>query len=144
MCLSDRFLGFGGFRPTSLIKQLLLSTPEIELLPKDVKSAVVAFAAAAPPAASGTIVDNRADELAYRTSPDNVYLRSAWRAFLAMKGDEAKAATHAFCQRVKKEGTGAFSSLGAELPEREKQSLVDAIDVLERYNPFDPAILGSM
>jgi hypothetical protein len=71
--LSDRFLGFGGFRPTSLIKQLLLSLPEIELLPKDVKSAVVAFAAAAPPAASGTIVDNRADELAYRTSPDNVY-----------------------------------------------------------------------
>ncbi|KAL7420591.1 Mannose-6-phosphate isomerase [Cryptotrichosporon argae] len=126
VCLSERFLGFAGFRPYETIRSFLLSTPEVALLPAQAKEAVKAF------------VGQAAD------APDVGQLRETWQCFLELEGDNVAKAVDQFCARVAKEGSDAFSPLGPELDTKERLALVDAVAILREYNKGEAAIFTSV
>lgn len=130
VCLSDRFLGFAGFRPLSQACALLDSTPEIKSLPVSVVDAVDAFIAA--PHGSGST-----------DSPDWSNLRDVFEGFISMEGEQVEHAVNSFVERVEKDGPDAFGKKG-EIEQDDKARLVEATRILNRYNRGDGSIFTSL
>lgn len=136
VCLSDRFLGFAGIRPIKEIRSLLLSTPEIQQLPDNVKSAITAVVA------TPKFGDEKGDPAG--SEGDKPYIRSAFEAFISMEGPEVKKAVKAFCARVTKEGKDAWIPVGLDITEDDKRNLTEAVGILHEFNAGDGSILASM
>lgn len=138
VCLSDRFLGFAGFRPISVIRQFLFSIPEVQQLPQSVKDSVKAFVSRP---SEGDIQGERGS---LGEHPDRSYLRGCWEEFITMEGEVVEKAVNAFTRRVGQEGSEAFSAMGETLDEREKGNLVEAVKSLEQYYPGDGSTFATL
>ncbi|ORY20918.1 putative mannose-6-phosphateisomerase [Naematelia encephala] len=124
VCLSDKFLGFAGFRPSKVIRSLVVAVPEIDQLPSKAKDAIQAFIASA--------------------SDSTEVMRKAWQAVIEMEGSEVEAAVKAFSQRVKTQGVDAFSDVGDELDKGERENLVVAAQSLDKYYPGDGSAFATL
>lgn len=133
VCLSDKFLGFAGIRPMATIQALVLSTPEISLLPPKVKETIKAL-----------VSETEGGDKIGDVTNENTLIRNGFEAFIAMEGPEVEKAVKTFCARVKKEDVAAWSMLGMEISTREKQNMTEAVNILDQYNAGDGAIFASL
>ena len=67
-------------------------------------------------------------------------LRKLWGDLVALSADDIGEATKTFVERVERDGVSAFPS---ELGERDRQNLVEAVGIMQRYNPGDEGIFAT-
>jgi hypothetical protein len=80
---------------------------------------------------------------------DVAKLKAAWKAFLlpeVVKSEQVKRAVSAWAARVADMGVKVFDGAKGEgvLDGRDKENIVEAVGLCERYYPGDPATLACM
>ena len=139
MCLSDRFLGFANFRPVAQTQAILSTISELS-------STVLR-------PSNGFMsdlfdMDVQGDRGTELPENDNAKLKAAWKAFLlpeVIKSDQMKNAVSGYAARVAADGVKVFDNDKAGvLAQRDRENIVEAVGLCEKYYPGDPATLACM